>query len=479
MTMNRLPLRWRIPALYAAILLAVLAAAGMALYAQQERFLYDDLVSRLREQAAPIIDRRLAGGQSGRGSSGPPGAGNDSARQRAALIVLADDLAARDIGAAVYNIDATLIATTTRGLTLPVPPAATLARAARGVEGPFIQRGASDGVMWLLLPVRGAPGDPAIAIAQVGAALAPIDNALRTLALALALGIAAVLALTVALGVTATRRALRPLERVIAASGRIAAGNLSERVGIASADEIGQLGASFDAMVSRLEGSFAAQKRFVADAAHELRTPLTVLSGSIDLLRLGAAEGDPETTDRLLNNLDVELQRLIGLTNDLLTLSALDAQPRLALVPLDLSALLRDLTERYAPALVHHTFRAEIADGLRVKGVGDRLRQVVVNLLDNARKHTPDGKTIALRAWAEGGWVRVTVRDEGAGIPPEALPRIFDRFYRADDARTRSQGGTGLGLAICRAIADAHGGALSASSQPGAGSVFELTLPGG
>ncbi|MEO6061364.1 MAG: ATP-binding protein [Thermoflexales bacterium] len=472
--MNRLPLRWLIPVLYGAILLAALGGGGALLYAQQQQFLYDDTAARLRDQARPIIDRRLAidgprGGQ-------PPG-GRDPQRQRGALISLADDLAGRDIGAAIYAPDATLIATSTRGLVLPTPGPSALASASRGLEGPFVGRDAAGGQMWVLIPVRGAPTEPVVAIAQLGTDLAPIDNALRTLAIALLLGVGGVLIVVTALGVTATRRALRPLERVIAASRQIAAGDLSQRVGRAGPAEIAELGGAFDSMVAQLDMSFAAQKRFVADAAHELRTPLTVLSGSIDLLRMGVADGDEAAADRLLGNLDVEVARLTRLTNDLLMLGALDARPTLALQPTDLSALLRDMAERYGPALAEHRFTIDVASGLRARVDEDRLRQIIVNLLDNARKHTPPGKDIALRAAAEGDRVRIEVRDEGAGIPPEALPHVFDRFYRADDARARAQGGSGLGLAIARAIAEAQHGTLTATSVVGGGSAFVLRLP--
>jgi len=135
------------------------------------------------------------------------------------------------------------------------------------------------------------------------------------------------------------------------------------------------------------------------------------------------------------------------------------------------------VAERYEPALADHVFTINIAAGLRARVDEDRLRQVVVNLLDNARKHTPAGKGIALRAATEDDQVRVEVRDEGAGISPEALPHVFDRFYRADDARARAQGGSGLGLAIARAIAEAHHGTLTAASVLGAGSAFVLRLP--
>ncbi len=370
-----------------------------------------------------------------------------------------------------------MIATSTRGLTLPTPGPGALTSASRGLEGPFVSRDAAGGQMWVLIPVRGAPTEPVVAIAQLGTDLAPIDNALRTLAMTLLLGVSGVLIVVTALGVSATRRALRPLERVIAASRHIAAGDLSQRVGREGPAEIAELGGAFDSMVAQLDTSFAAQKRFVADAAHELRTPLTVLSGSIDLLRMGVAAGDEAAADRLLGNLDVEVARLTRLTNDLLTLGALDARPTLSLRAIDLSALLGDVAERYGPALADHIFTIDIAAGLRARVDEDRLRQVIVNLLDNARKHTRAGKGIALRAAAEGDQIRVEVRDEGAGIAPEALPHVFDRFYRADDARARAQGGSGLGLAIARAITEAHHGTLTATSILGAGSAFVLRLP--
>ncbi|MBX7215244.1 MAG: HAMP domain-containing histidine kinase [Thermoflexales bacterium] len=468
--MKQFPLRWRIPALYALILLLTLSGASALLYAQQERFLIDDLAARLIERVSPLMDRRLIDAP----TRGP--GGRDPNRTRDDLITLVSDLTDRDLGAMVYGLDGSPIVTTTRGLALPIPDADQLARAGRGANAPIVTRGAGGNALWMLLPARSNPGEAA-AILQVGTDLSATDGALRTLALALAVSVAVVVIATTALGVTVTRRALGPLDRVVNASARIAGGDLSQRVGLSGSDELGRLGASFDGMVTRLESAFAAQKRFVADAAHELRTPLTVMSGSIDLLRMGVAEGDPQTTTRLLNNLDVELDRVTRLSNDLLTLSVLDAQPRLSLQPLDLSALLRNVAERYTPALSAHAFDLRVADGLRARGDEDRLRQVFVNLLDNARKHTPAGGRITLGAAAEAGNVRVWVEDTGAGIPEEALPHLFDRFYRVDDARARAAGGSGLGLAICRAITDAHAGQIGVSSTPGKGSTFWVTLP--
>ena len=229
-------------------------------------------------------------------------------------------------------------------------------------------------------------------------------------------------------------------------------------------------------MVARLEAAFAAQRRFVADAAHELRTPLSALSGSVELLRIGASADDPAKTERLLRHLDTELSRVIRLTNDLLTLSALDAQPQLALRPLDLSALLRDVAED-SQALLAQTLDSTIAPDLWIQGNADRLRQVLLNLLDNARKYTPADGRISLRAEADAQHVHVLVGDTGSGIPPAAIPKLFDRFYRVDSARTRQSGGSGLGLAIAQAIVQAHGGSIAIESAPGQGTNVILLFP--
>lgn len=468
---TKMPLRWKIPLLYAIIMFAVLAGGGLLLYNQQRELAYANAAARLRDQARNVIDQFLPGDGPG-GRNGPQG--NNRVKT---LEDLADALASRDVGAAIYRLDGTLVVTGTRGFNLPAPSIPQLARDQNDNAPPSLSDSDTGRVLSLILAPRpGRPEDANVAV-QVGIRTAALEESLNGLALGLGVGIALVLTAATALGVFATRRALHPLQKVVNTSLAIAAGDLTQRVGLSGADEVGQLGGAFDGMVAQIEDSFAAQKRFVADAAHELRTPLTALSGSVELLRMGATQDDPAKSDRMLRHLDVELTRVIRLTNDLLTLSALDAQPKPTLKPTDLSALLRETAEQYAPIMAAHAFSVNVADGLRAQADGDRLRQVFINLLDNARKHTPAGKAITLRAWKEGNRACVEVRDEGEGIPAEALPKLFDRFYRVDDARSRSTGGSGLGLAIAKAIVDAHGGQLAVTSETGKGTMVRCWLP--
>lgn len=464
-----MPLRWKIPLLYALIMLVALAGGGLLLYTQQRDMLYANAAARLRNQARLVVDQFLPGdGPNGRG--GPQG----NTRNKT-LEDLADALASRDVAAAIYRLDGTLVITGARGFNLPAPGPAQLDQPSADTDPAVISDSDNGRVMWVLVRPRPIRPDEAVVV-QVGARAAPLDETLNGLALGLMVGIGLALAAATALGVFATRSALRPLQKVVNTSRAIAAGDLTQRAGLSGGDEVGQLGRAFDGMVAQIEDSFAAQKRFVADAAHELRTPLTALSGSVELLRMGATQDDPAKSDRMLRHLDVELTRVIRLTNDLLTLSALDAHPKMTLKPTDLSALLRETAEQYAPIMAAHAFSVNVADGLRVQADGDRLRQVFINLLDNARKHTPAGKAITLKAWKEGSRACVEVRDAGEGIPAEAIPKLFDRFYRVDDARSRSTGGSGLGLAIAKAILDAHGGQISVTSEVGSGTAVVVRI---
>jgi signal transduction histidine kinase len=236
-----------------------------------------------------------------------------------------------------------------------------------------------------------------------------------------------------------------------------------------------------------------------------LRTPLTALSASVELLLMGAAD-DRATAQRLLRHLDGELSRVIRLTNDLLTLSRLDARPQIALRPTDLSALLEEIGEPSRTLLRGKELIVDVAPGLWVQGDPDRLRQVVLNLLDNARKYTPPGGRIALRASSEcsvlsseltaadntthsddtstqnsklktQNWIFVAVEDTGVGIPADALSHLFERFYRVDSARARASGGSGLGLAIVQAIVQAHHGQVDLQSASGTGTCVTIQLP--
>jgi signal transduction histidine kinase len=223
------------------------------------------------------------------------------------------------------------------------------------------------------------------------------------------------------------------------------------------------------------------QVDFVANVSHELRTPLTAVKGLIETLRDGAVD-DPEVRDRFLETVESETDRLIRLVNDLLILSRADSEAlNLQREPVDLGRLATDtVTRLIARAEAHEVILSqEVGAGIPpALADRDRIEQVLVNVLDNAIKYSRPGGVVTV----EGGegpkqMVQVRVRDEGMGIPKEELPRIGERFYRTDKARSRTEGGSGLGLAIAKALVDAHGGRLWVGSEEGEGTVVTFSLP--
>ena len=329
---------------------------------------------------------------------------------------------------------------------------------------------------------------------------------LRTVIL---LTLAGIFALGLLLGGPLISAALAPLSRLTQTARRVASGDLSHRARLShSDDEVGQLGAMFDAMLARIEGAFAATQRsedrmrqFIADASHELRTPLTSIRGYTDVLLRGAKD-DPETAERVLLATRREAERMSRLVADLLTLARLDTSRPAERRPVDLVALAGESVDqaRILAGERQVLMRTDGAGPLIAPGDPDQLKQVLLILLDNALKYGrqgPDGWA-RLSVARRPGVAIIAIEDNGPGIAPEDLPHIFERFYRAERAaRARRmtgaptpaappQGpdgsggkaeGSGLGLSIAQAIAQAHGGSLTARSQPGAGTTFTLTLP--
>jgi heavy metal sensor kinase len=282
----------------------------------------------------------------------------------------------------------------------------------------------------------------------------------------------------VAIGSYAAERALRPIAQMAAVARRIGQHNLKERIALKGADdELKQLADSFDDMVERLDQAFAQQRQFVADASHELRTPLTALQLTIDGVRSDptATEEDYRHVAASAAEATVRMRRLV---EDLLALAERDQPPPHGRVAL--SSLAESVAEEMEPLAALRGVAVASTVPASTVAVGDQLslRRALTNLVENAIRYNREGGHVTVEgAVAPAGWVSVAVRDDGTGIPAEALPHVFDRFYRVDKSRSRAEGGSGLGLSIVAKIAREHGGRVDVESEPGRGSRFVLTLP--
>lgn len=313
---------------------------------------------------------------------------------------------------------------------------------------------------------------------QVGASLRSVDATLRRVAGLLGAGTLLAVAIAGAVGYALARAALHPIDEVTQAALRISrAEDLSRRLPEPSVqDEVGRLTATFNEMLGRLDNLFRAQQHLVADVSHELRTPLTTIQGNLDLLRRGALD-DPEARREAIRAIEAEIGAMSRLVADLLLLAQADAGVKLEFRPVELDTLLLDVYRQAQTLARGVKVRLGEEDQALVMGDPDRLRQLLLNLVDNALKYTPAGGEVTLSLQREPGWVCIAVSDTGIGIPPEDLPHIFERFYRSDKARTRGKGGTGLGLAIAKWIAEAHNGRITVESAPNRGSTFTVWLP--
>ena len=285
------------------------------------------------------------------------------------------------------------------------------------------------------------------------------------------------LVLAAAGGLFLAGRALAPIDHMATAAEQINGSDLSGRMGAQGSEELGRLAAAFDRMLERLDQAFQRERRFVSDVSHELRTPLTALRGRIEVT-LTRPRSRPEYEDTL-RSLETEVARLTRLSEDLLLLARLD---RGALAPrrerVDVGGLLATVAEQVRPLAEARgqLLEERVEPGLVLTGDPDQLIRLFFNLLDNAVKFTGDGGRVGIAGSRDVATVTVEVSDTGAGIAPEHVDKVFDRFYRAEESRARATGGHGLGLAIAGEIARAHGGTLSVSSRPGHGSTFTVTL---
>ncbi|MEU3696445.1 HAMP domain-containing sensor histidine kinase [Streptomyces griseoviridis] len=322
---------------------------------------------------------------------------------------------------------------------------------------------------------------------------AGVDNTINTLIIVEVSVTAAGLIAASLAGLVIVGVATRPLRKVAATATRVSElplhtgeVNLDERVPESECDphsEVGRVGAALNRMLDHVHGALHARqesetrvRQFVADASHELRTPLASIRGYAELTRRGREQVGPDTR-HALGRIESEAGRMTLLVEDLLLLARLDAGRPLQFGRTDLVPLVVDTVSDARAAGMDHVWRLDLPDEpALVSADAARLQQVLVNLLGNARNHTPPGTTVTARVRRRGPWLCLDVEDNGQGIPAGLLPHVFERFARGDSARSRATGSTGLGLAIVQAVSTAHGGAVTVDSVPGR-TVFTVYLP--
>jgi two-component system OmpR family sensor kinase len=453
----------------------LLTALGLALSATAGTLL-------LRNYLITQVDHQLAG--SGRFSDGalphPPSSTTATAPGQARALPSPFVLTRLSVtGVIIEQVRGSEVATT------PAPDVAglTLAQVAATNGEPFDVTGVGDpGYHYRAVAVPLADGSGSIVTAI---STASIDATVQRAALAaLAVG-ALTLGLVGLLAGVVIRLGLRPLEEVEATAERIAAGDLSQRVpDMPEGTEIGRLAMSLNGMLGQIETAFDERtasedrlRRFVADASHELRTPLTSIRGYAELSRSGAIT-DEEQRRAAIGRIEAEAVRMGVLVDDLLLLARLDQQRPLERRPVDVVGLVDAAVAAFRVAAPDRVVTVSVPEELVVVGDSARLRQVVDNLLANARVHTAEGVPVDVVATADAGGAVLVVRDHGRGMSADDLARATERFYRGDPSRTRRHGGgSGLGLSIVAAIVSAHGGRLEVASIPDEGTTVTIHLP--
>jgi len=324
------------------------------------------------------------------------------------------------------------------------------------------------------VPVNSVDGTT-VAVFEVALPLATTRNLSSEVLMSLLIVSAAVIVFGTALAVLVARASLRPLTRAADTAARVTQSSLTQRIEYdGPPDEAGRMVAAINAMLDRLENAFGEQRRFTADASHELRTPLAIMSGHLELLR-DVEMGDAERAEELAVISD-EVERMGQLVNDLLALARLEAGGASARQPLEIASLLHEAAGR-GRALGDRVISVDVEPGLWVDGDPEQLNRALLNLVANAVAHTAPGGAISLTARAAAASVTISVSDDGPGIRPDELARVFDRFYRASGPRPGGSGGSGLGLAITRRLVQLHDGTITVENRDEGGASFVIRLP--
>lgn len=328
--------------------------------------------------------------------------------------------------------------------------------------------------------IHGVPiywGNRIVGVVLVGQALHLLDQTFRAIEQLLVLTTAGIALFALAGGWWLTGRALGPVVAATRDAQRITSNRrFDQRISVSTAhDELRELTTTFNDLLQRVEAIVVRQREFLADASHELRGPLTVIRGNLDLLRLRMTD---EERAQCVQEASAEVERMAELVSDLLFLAETDAEEVVEREPIAFDRIVRSVWQR-AVAMDGDRHRIVLGETAPTTVLGDsaRLDQLTWNLVENALRYTPAGGEIILSIQDHGTVAKLVVADTGIGIDSSHLARIFERFFRVDRARSRSQGGSGLGLAIVKQVAEAHGGTVHVSSEPDQGSIFTVSLP--
>ncbi|MCY3729221.1 MAG: heavy metal sensor histidine kinase [Nitrospira sp.] len=328
----------------------------------------------------------------------------------------------------------------------------------------------------LSYPIR--HGDALINILRVGTSLRPEEEMLARLVFVLLIGSPLAVVVSMLGGWFLAGRALRPVDTITLTAQRIAGGDLTQRIETSSKDEIGRLANTFNNMIGRLETSIRQIRQFSADASHELRTPLTITKGETELaLRKPRS---PEVYREVLESNLEEIDRMSRIVEELMFLSRADlGEVQVASEPVQLDALVQEIHMQAMVLGKARQVKTTLGQVEPLQVLGDewRLRELILNVVDNAVKYSSPGGTVEISLTQDHGMARIRVRDQGIGMTPDEQRLIFDRFYRTDAARAHAQKGTGLGLSICKWIVETHHGTIEVTSTFGQGSCFTISLP--
>lgn len=462
-----LPLRWRLTIWYSILLLVVLGATGILIYILLSHNLVQEVDQELSNRGSEIHSVLTF-------SSSDAGHLHIMPTQ---IEPPTGDFASPSIYVQVTDEHGTVLVHSTNlsNQQLPIDPdAISGGLGGRPSFSTLHTKDRNEPIRLLTLPL--IHDQQVMGLVQVGQSLHQIDGTLRRLSVLLGSGIAMVWFFASFVGWSLAGRALRTVSDISRTADQIAetqdfAQRLSYR---GPRDEVGELASTFNRMIARIDRTFEAQRQFVANSSHELGTPLTVIRGNVDLLKRDLGEEDRRECLAAIETASTRMDRIIG---DLLTLATLDDNQGAPPEAVDLRSLVQEVYDETRVCATRHALEIGRLDAIHVLGHRERLRDMLVNLVENAVKYTPDGGHITLSAQRNRDWVYLSVEDTGVGISEEHLGRIFDRFYRVDKARSRSKGGTGLGLSIVKAIAAAHGGSVQVRSEVGRGTIFSVLLP--